>query len=210
MDEFWKFITRKPILVVGVSTIAFVGGVVIGYKTADKRLRQYYADAANEEIIAAREHYNSSFHVETPVERRMREGKEVWEEQQKQWADVAEERTQVEEVVVVVFNYEEEMKTRSSNHPYIVSEDEYSEDSEDRVCWTFYEGSDTLADDKDEPIDLEDYAGRANLRFGYGSSDPNVVFIRNEKYDLWAEITKMPQTWEEMQENDNSYVGGDY
>lgn len=192
MAKFWN-----TNFVVGIATSTFVAGVAVGYKLTDVHLRKYYDDLAIREKTFTQDFYQKRFRLETiDMEQRLR-------------SEAIDERLQAqaeEEKMIENFDYEKEMEIRASTHRYIVSEDEFFE-QEDRSSLTYYEGSDTLTDDKDDILDLEDFVGRENLKFGYGSNDPNVVFIRNEKYDMWAEVTRAPQSWEEMQEDDNSYVG---
>jgi hypothetical protein len=52
---------------------------------------------------------------------------------------------------------------------------------------TFYSGDNILADEQDSPVyNYESVVG--NLRFGHGSNDSNVVYIRNEKLEAEYEV----------------------
>jgi hypothetical protein len=57
---------------------------------------------------------------------------------------------------------------------------------------TYFEGDDVLTDEEDQPInETDDTVGNANLlKFGHGSKDNNIVYVRNEKLDLDFEITR--------------------
>lgn len=94
------------------------------------------------------------------------------------------------------WDYDVEKKIREQNpdDPYVVSFEEYSENSEnhEQVTLTYYSGDDTLADERDQPIDNTGYTvGDDNLlRFGAGSHDPNVVYIRNERLSMDFEVLK--------------------
>lgn len=80
------------------------------------------------------------------------------------------------------------------NIPYAISFEEFNENAEDheQTTLTYYAMDDTLVDAQDKPIDNTDYAvGDDNLnRFGHGSGDPNVVYVRNEKIDMDFEIVR--------------------
>lgn len=95
----------------------------------------------------------------------------------------------VEETVVNVFrnnddtwNYEEEFSTRNSMNPYVIALEEFKEDEFGfhQTTVTYYEGDDVMVDESDTPIyNFHQIIGE--LKFGHGSQDKNVVYIRNEK-----------------------------
>lgn len=78
--------------------------------------------------------------------------------------------------------------------PYAISFEEFNENTEghEQVTFTYYEADDTLVDAQDRPIDNTDYTiGNDNLnRFGHGSGDPNVVYIRNNKITMDFEVVR--------------------
>lgn len=89
------------------------------------------------------------------------------------------------------FDYEREVAMRDSSKPYIISHDEFMENTPEftQVNITYYEGDDTMADQTDKHIDSwEDSISSDNLKFGHGSKDPNIVYIRNEPLELDFEV----------------------
>lgn len=78
--------------------------------------------------------------------------------------------------------------------PYAISFEEYNENhpNHEQTTLMYYVQDDTLVDAQDKPIDDTEYAvGDDNLtRFGHGSHDPNVVYVRNEKIDMDFEIVR--------------------
>lgn len=78
---------------------------------------------------------------------------------------------------------------RDPSEPYIITKEEYYQNDPDheQKAFTFYEGDSILVDDEEEysPIqDTERVAGDDNLlRFGYGSGDEHILYIRNETLD---------------------------
>lgn len=87
------------------------------------------------------------------------------------------------------WNYEHELSTRTADEPYVIHVDEYvtNESGARQSCVTYYVGDDILADENDTPI--HNYGAMlGELKFGHGSKDPNVVFIRNESMDMEWEV----------------------
>lgn len=80
------------------------------------------------------------------------------------------------------------MATRDPAEPYIITREEFYENDPEfeQQQFTYWEGDDILVDDREEfnPVDSEVVVGEDNLmRFGYGSGDENVLYVRNETLD---------------------------
>lgn len=90
------------------------------------------------------------------------------------------------------FDFETELPKRSPDHPYIITETEYFESENQTITLTWFDGDEVLSDEKDEHIpDIERVVGEDNLlRFGYGSGDPNLLYIRNEKMEVDFEVVR--------------------
>ena len=94
------------------------------------------------------------------------------------------------------FLYSEELVRREQrpDDPFVISQEEFNNNDTEysQRTMTFYEGDDTLADEQDSPINLNDrdkLVGNENLyRFGHGSGDPNVVYVRNTVLELDMEV----------------------
>ena len=88
------------------------------------------------------------------------------------------------------WDYEEELKNRGPDHPYIIHRNEYFSDEmgfDNHSSLMYYKGDDILVDDLDTPIyNPEKVTGP--LIFGHGSQDPHVVYVRNEKLKAEYEI----------------------
>jgi hypothetical protein len=101
-----------------------------------------------------------------------------------------------ENIVINVFpdedddwDYDEEVKTRSPDHPYIIHRDEYFSNEMDfnQNTLMYYEGDNILCDDKDVPIyNPEKIVGK--IIFGHGSRDPSICYVRNEQLMAEYEI----------------------
>lgn len=92
------------------------------------------------------------------------------------------------------FDLEEEIKFRTEDKPYIITHDEYfaGEKDYDTQSLTYYEVDDTLTDEHDKPLEQTDkQVGDDHLvRFGSGSKDPNVVYVRNDRLGIDYEIVR--------------------
>lgn len=94
------------------------------------------------------------------------------------------------------WDYNAEVAVREENPdvPYVVSFDEFHEnpDGNEQATLAYYAADDTLCDERDAPIDNTDYTvGDDNLtRFGHGSGDNKVVYIRNDKLSMDFEVVR--------------------
>lgn len=115
--------------------------------------------------------------------------------------------TKPEPYVFVKFNedddwdYAEELSLRAAlppDAPYIISVEEYLQNEDDRTqtLITYYAGDDVLVDENETPIPNRDKIV-GDLRFGHGSNDANVVYVRNPKLDLEWEIVYDRGTYQE-------------
>lgn len=88
------------------------------------------------------------------------------------------------------WDYEKELNERSEKEIYIITYDEFYGDElhykQDQL--TYYKGDDVLVDSLNKPIHkYVEFVGD-EMKFGHGSKDPNVVFIRNERHRMEWEI----------------------
>lgn len=115
------------------------------------------------------------------------------------WRKAAEDELAAEpEITANVFEVDDEWNWDFENDlraggvdPYVLHHEEWTtEGMYTRLSLTYFEGDDVLADEHDTPIDDQDaMVGLANLaKFGHGSGDPNVVYIRNVELELEIEI----------------------
>lgn len=98
------------------------------------------------------------------------------------------------------WNYALERSRRSVEKPYIIHEDECIAGEVDhrKIEVTYFEIDEVFVDDNDQVLtNAEEVIGRQNLRFGHGSSDPDTVFVRNNKLELDIEITRLHKSYEE-------------
>lgn len=104
------------------------------------------------------------------------------------------EKSVINVFVDTTFDVEEEVKYRTEDKPYIITHDEYfaAEKDYDMVSLTYFETDDTLVDEQDKPVeDSDKVVGDEHLaRFGSGSKDRNIVYVRNDRLGIDYEIVK--------------------
>lgn len=104
-------------------------------------------------------------------------------------------------VVYGPWNYAEEQEKRTPNAPYVIHLDEFNdpEIEYDHVNYTYYARDDVLVDDADDrPITHPDQVvGQDNLKFGHGTDDPDMVFVRNDTLGLEMEICRINASYEQ-------------
>lgn len=109
------------------------------------------------------------------------------------------------------WNVARELETRTPDAPYVIHQDEYmqSDHGYTQVVYTYYDGDDVMVDAQDnQPItNGAEVVGADNLKWGHGSDDADVVFVRNDRLELDIQICRSPKSYEEEVlglENDSS------
>lgn len=97
------------------------------------------------------------------------------------------------------WDQEREEAGRDQARPYVISFDEFNENSyeHEQNTLTWYAGDEILADDRETHLeDVDGLVGEVNLKlFGHGSRDSKVVYIRNEAKEIDFEVTLNPGTY---------------
>jgi hypothetical protein len=90
--------------------------------------------------------------------------------------------------------YADEVKLRTPDKPYIITEEEYlaNDPEHEQTSLTYFEEDGVLADAADKVIDETDMVvGDDNLvKFGKGSRNKDIVFIRNEAMECDFEVER--------------------
>jgi len=88
------------------------------------------------------------------------------------------------------WDWEAELSARRPEFPYILHVTEYmeSEMGYTQKTYTYYNEDDILADENEVKVLRPDKVIGRDLRFGHGTSDPSVVYIRNEKLETEYEV----------------------
>jgi hypothetical protein len=97
--------------------------------------------------------------------------------------------------------WETELAGRLEGAPYVIHQDEYREHRTGytQVTYTYYALDDTLVDEGNgHPLPHGDeIVGQGNLKFGHGTDDIDVVFVRNDRLEMEMEICRVPKSYEE-------------
>jgi hypothetical protein len=100
-----------------------------------------------------------------------------------------------------VYDVEAESAKKRAKKPYIVEYDEFYPNEEERNISTlvWYEIDGIMVDSEDRALTQGEFdrlvGSEQNLRFGYGSKDPNTVLIYNDKLDAALEIVRNPGSY---------------
>lgn len=212
---------NQSLKVAGAATLGVGIGVLVGYKFAEKRLGERFEQRLEDETADMREFYtNVRQKYNTPEEAAaalipMEEG--IIEDpraktqkvqyhkivkKEKYDGDGLDEFTQegVEscEIETVHKNVFDE---QPSDGPRIITQDQFmaNDTGYEQATLTFYAKGGVLTDQRDDVIDnSEDVVGKLAVHhFGEGSSDPNVVHVRNDKIKMEFEILRSERSYEE-------------
>lgn len=204
--------------------LGLVGGALAGWGFANRKLRDRYGKIAEEEISQMREHFHAKavalegkpaldglvkdlgyVSVEEAIER----GKSLKGPDPEALARGDQESQADHEETKNIFvdqpehaddwDYEVELASRNQERPYVIHYDEQNERDYSTSTFTYYAGDDVLCDEKDKIIeDRDDIVGDHNLdRFGHGSHDPLIVYVRNDALSAEFEIVKSDKTYAE-------------
>lgn len=201
------------------------GGLTIGALGAWLIVKDYYKKQTKEEIQAVREYYKGVVAANESYERDLREyeaqvrdldyakAEETREpEEDLEELRVIGEVTEIEEdeggITVNGRLYdadepgEEDARTkRDTSRPYIISAEEYDENhyGHHQTELTYWEEDGVLTEPNEMIVtDTDGTVGDDNLNsFGDDPSDPDVIYVRNEKRDIDFEITRDRRSYEE-------------
>jgi len=97
------------------------------------------------------------------------------------------------------WDYDLEIRERTSQEPYVIHQDERGEQkSYGSVVYTYWAIDDVLTDEDNRPLPhAQEIVGINNLKFGHGTDDADVVFVRNDVLELEMEICRLHQSYEE-------------
>lgn len=179
-------------------------GFAVGYKVLEKRLEQAFDERLAEETKDMREVYQNLKQPYSSPEEAVREliVPEVAKDPRVQnGAKIAYDKVQPKvdipeqpEVVQNVF---------SRTGPYLISQDAFMANETDpehvQATLTYYEQSDQVCGEKDEPIDNSDLVIGTEFKekFGWESSDANTVHVRNEDLHMDFEVVRSEGSYEQ-------------
>lgn len=210
----------------GVAVGAAAGGI-IAFRLAHRRLRVEYAKLAEEEIDQMREHFRARLVAKeskpnlaaAPAEEIVRTQRYAPDDPHVTSIDRLKPPVPVPPGEPVTssgvekqnvfeqhgqgpdsWDMQAEVASREAGGTYVIHTDEREEiEGYSQATLTFYAKDGVLCDEDDKVINEEDglVGPPENLRFGHGSGDPNVVYIRNEHLEVELEIVKSPNSYAE-------------
>lgn len=99
------------------------------------------------------------------------------------------------------WSFPKELIRRTPDEPHIIHQDEFANnDAEfEQTTYIYYAGDDVLVDEDETVINnRENLIGHNVLtRFGHGTDDYNILYIRNPVLELEIEICRSPGSYEE-------------
>jgi hypothetical protein len=99
------------------------------------------------------------------------------------------------------WNYPKELAQRRADQPYIIHQDEFAtnESGYPQVTYVYYAGDNILAGEDERvitnPVDL--IGPGMFSRFGHGTDDYNMLYIRNPELQMEFELCRSPGSYEE-------------
>lgn len=173
-------------------------------------VKNFYKERAEQEISKARRHYEAKSMAEKPELDNVMRHLGYKENNLNTTHEPIEDIKVIEEPIlnleknvfdenrkleaIDTWDYAVEVKSRDPEVPYVIHKDEMSQNEKEyeQSSLTYYEDDDVLADERDEPItDQDEIVGVHNLgKFGHGSNDPNIVYVRNDRLGVDYEIAR--------------------
>lgn len=205
--------TRSAGIFIGGCAVGLVVGFYLGHRWNKEKIKAEAFKESEEEVARMREYYQQKVLVAEPkpsVEEVIEE--KGYERPLKPPVPGLVDPTPVTPPPVVIYeggkdkaegwNYEEELDKRiNSQTPYIIHQDEFNanETGYDKVTYTYYAGDDVMVDEENgHPLPHGDLVvGVENLRFGHGTDDIDVVYVRNNDLKLEMEICRSHESYEE-------------
>ncbi len=83
---------------------------------------------------------------------------------------------------------------RDPNGPYVISIDDFMDPETDppftKVEMRWFAGDNKVVDSRDDLVPMSTVGQVNTTKFGEGTTDPNQVYIRNERFGLDIELTR--------------------
>lgn len=192
MNERLSTILKHPYTIpVTTGVISFIAGAAVGYALGRRQKPIEYEQVIKVEdiprtrlIIDAEDLKQRDLNDEStshPLTEEVLKGPELTLVEEDEVVPEPEPRN-IFAQTVEGWDYEAELAKRSPDRPYILHKDEFFADEND---WTqsqlrWFEGDGFLVDEDDSPI-YNHHEVVGELRFGHGSGEPDIVYIRNER-----------------------------
>jgi hypothetical protein len=198
-------------LVLGGVGIGVAVGFFFGYRYNREKIRAEAFAKSEEEVEKIRELYRDRAKVVVPekpsVEQVVEERGYLDPERERPLPTpvpfVSEPDTTEPPIVVdpdrqvpeFIWNYPHELARRSPDRPYVIHQEEFQEEGSqfNHVTYTYFAEDGFVMNDEDQQLftDVDARVGLHNLvRFGHGTDDPDIVFIRNHELNIEIELAR--------------------
>lgn len=205
---------QSSLTLLGVSVSSMLIGAGIGYIVAEKRLAARFDKRLKTETEEMREFYTihekkyptpqdaaadligaSLLTVEEKEAQRVEYNKITKEYKPE---DDPEEELAIEAEVgaVLASNVFDDQTNRDK--PYIITQEDFMQNQlgYEQGQLTYYELDEVLTDERETVIEnIDETIGEKNIQFGIGSSDVNVVHVRNEKLRMDFELVRSESSY---------------
>ena len=214
-EELIENLTRVKISYAALGAAAgLAAGVIAGYAIARVVMNQHLAERVNAEVEAEFAQLRAHFAAKEAARKANEEKPDLAEKVQELGYASREpdalEQVEAEQINAFdkdepqpepedPWNQQAEMAKRGAIHPYVIHKDEFvvNDEEHEQVTLTYFMGDDVLSDERDTVIAEPDViVGLDNLqRFGDGSEDPNIVYIRNPRLEVDYEVIRSEGTF---------------
>jgi hypothetical protein len=199
---------NEQIKLAGVALLGAGVGFAVGYKLLEKRLAEQFDQRLEQETHDMREFYQT---VRQPYASPEDAVKELVLPEVAKDPRVKNNATQYNKIVPSTDEGLREFKEPTppapvvqnvfdANGPRLITQDEFmqNEPEHQQATLTYYEASDQLCGEADEPIDNEELVVGLQYKekFGWNSSDENVVHIRNSGLHMDFEVLRSEGSYE--------------
>jgi hypothetical protein len=203
--------TNSVSFFIGGAVFGFAVGFYFGYKWNKEKIKAEAFQQSEEEISKIREDYQKKVIAATPKP----SVEEVIEEKGytrplRPPVPGLVDPTPVSAPPVVTYDggkdknrdwdFAAELASRVPGEPYVIHQDEFNNDENgyEKVVYTYYAEDDVMTDETERPLPHGDLiVGQNNLRWGHGSDDIDVVFVRNDEYKRDMEICRVSESYEQ-------------
>jgi hypothetical protein len=193
----------------GVATGA-VCGFMWGYRYNKEKLRAEIYKEAEAEIAEVREHYRNltiareAEKIKEPVEKIIQDRgynvpeDEVVEEVERPYGRPLPAPVPImsEAMSTHEWDYRTEQARRNPKLPYVIHQNEFEQEipGYPKVEYHYYALDETLIDEDGSRISnvANTVGAEALQRFGHGSDDPNIVYVRNNRLQLHISVSRIP------------------
>lgn len=183
--------------------ITFVGGAAIGSLVTFRAIKKMYDNLIQEEVNSVKE----ALLNRKPV---VKQAEEILAEQAIHKPDISEYAKVLKKETYTDYSHsekdiQEEVKedpvtNKDTEHPYVISPDEFGESHDYETISLTYYSDGVLADDNDEAIDdVEEIVGDEALE-SFGEYEDDAVYVRNDRLKCDYEILLSHRLYSEIVE----------